>query len=79
MIERGDEVQGMPDRREKDVPARLVRFRLHGEPQFISLGSDVRAQRVDRLAVALQRVPRIFGDACLGALTTAPEHVHLSP
>jgi hypothetical protein len=38
-LERRDEVQGVADRRQEDVPARLVGLGLHGEAQVVALSA----------------------------------------
>ncbi len=76
-VERLDEVQRVADGRQEDVPARLVGLGLHREAQVVAVVEHVVAEDVDRLAVALQRVARVLGDADLGALAAAPEDVDL--
>ena len=76
-VERGDEVQRVPDGRQEDVAARLVRLRLDRERHVVALLDHVLVEHVDRLAVALERVARVLGAADLGALAAAPEDVDL--
>ena len=76
-LERRDEVQRVADGRQEDVAARLVGLGLHREAQVVALVEHVVAEHVDRLAVALERVARVLGDAGLGALAPAPEDVDL--
>ena len=76
-VERADEVQRVPDRGQEDVAARLVRLGLERERQVVALLDDVVREHVDRLAVALERVPRILRHPRLGALAAAPEDEHL--
>jgi hypothetical protein len=55
VLELGDERQRVADGRQQDVPARLVRLGLDGEPDAVALLEHVAGQRVDRLAVSIQR------------------------
>ncbi len=75
VVERVDERQRMADGRQEDVAARLVRLRLEGEADVVAAVEGVAAQRVERLAVAVQRGADVLGHVHLGALAAAPEHV----
>ena len=72
LVEGVDEGDGVPDGRQQDVAARLVRLRLDGEPQVVALVGDVLGQQVDALAVAGQRGLHVLGRVELAALPTAP-------
>jgi hypothetical protein len=78
-LERGDEVQGVPDRGQEEVAARLVGLRLEREAEPVLLCLGVLHQRVDGLPVAVERVPGILGHTGLGALAAAPADEHLGP
>jgi len=78
-LERGDEVQGVPDRGQEEVAARLVGLRLEREAEPVLLCLGVLHQRVDGLPVAVERVPGILGHTGLGALAAAPADTHLGP
>jgi hypothetical protein len=66
-LERVDEGEGVPDRRQQDVAARLVRLRLDREADVVALADDVVAEEVDGLAVALQRLADVLRGVVLGA------------
>ena len=55
-----DEGQRVPDGRQQDVAARLVRLRLQREPDAVVLVLHVASQQVDRLAVAVERGPHVL-------------------
>ena len=75
MVERVDEREHVPDGRQEDVAARLVRLRLQRELQVVLLRAHVLAQEVDRVAEPLDRFLRVLGGVGLDALAPAPEHV----
>ena len=52
-----DERQRVPDGRQQDVAARLVRLRLDREPDVVALVGDVAGEQVHRLAVAVRARP----------------------
>ena len=72
-----DERDGMPDRGQQDVPARLVRLRLDREFQSVALVDRVLGEHVDALPVPVQGGPDVLGEVDLGAFPAAPEHVDL--
>ena len=75
--ERRDEVQHVRGRREIDVGARLVGFRLEGEAQLVAAIDHVLAEEVHAVPHARDRGPRIAAGVGLGALAAAPEDVDL--
>ena len=77
-VERGDEVQRVPDGGQEDVAARLVGLGLEREAEAVALALGVVHEHVHGLAVALERVARVLGHADLGALAPAPEDVDLA-
>jgi hypothetical protein len=56
-----DEGQRVPDRRQQDVPARLVRLRLDREADVIAPVEDVLPEDVERLLAAVKRRPDVLG------------------
>ena len=77
VFESVDERQRVPDGRQQDVAARLVRLRLDREPDVVALVEDVPRQQVQALGVPVERHPHVFRRARLRALPAAPEHVGL--
>src|SRR5690349_3670773 len=75
VIERVDERQHVPDRREKDVSARLVRLGLEREPQVVALRLHVLAQEIDGVAKPLDRLLWVLRGIRLDTLSSAPEYV----
>src|SRR5262249_58437092 len=73
--ERGDETQVRGSRRKVDVAARLVRFGLERETQLVLLIDRVLAQKIDRLAEALDRLDRILRRVDLCTFASAPEDI----
>ena len=76
-LELADEGQGVADRGQEDVAARLVGLRLEGDAQTEVLRSDVLAAEVDGLLVAVERGTDVLGRVGLDALPAAPHHVDL--
>ena len=63
VLERVDERQRVPDGRQQDVAARLVRLRLDREPDLVALVEDVPRQQVQALGVPVERDPHVLGRA----------------
>ena len=72
-----DEGERVPDRRQQDVAAGLVRLRLDREAHVVALVDRVLREHVDALAVTVERRPDVLGEVDLGALAAAPEDVDL--
>ena len=53
-LELVDEREGVPDRRQQDVAARLVRLGFEREPQVVPALTYMRAAQVDRLGVSVE-------------------------
>jgi len=79
VVQRLDERQHVPDRRQVEVAARLVRLRLQRETQVVTLVDRILAQKVDRLLEPFSGLRRILGGVGLGAFPSAPEYVSLGP
>ena len=75
MIQRVDQRQCVPDRREEDVAAGLVRLRLQRELVVVALRDGVFTEEVERVAEPLHRLLRILRGVGLRALSAAPEDV----
>ena len=61
---------------QQQVAARLVRLRLERDLHRVALLGDVRAARVDRLGVAVERGGDVLRRVALHALAPAPHHEH---
>jgi hypothetical protein len=79
VLQRRDEGERVPDRRQQDVAARLVRLGLQREPQSEVVVDDVLRERVHALAVAVEGGPHVLGAVVLRALAAAPHDVGLAP
>ena len=78
IVERVDEREHVPDRRQEDVAARLVRLGLEREPQVVPLRRHVVAQEVQRVAKPAASLPADPSPRSVSdALASAPEHVRL--
>ena len=55
VLERRDEPERVADGRQQDVAAWLVRLRLEREPDLIAAIDDVLSERVEALAVPVER------------------------
>ncbi len=75
VLEALDEGEHVPDRRQEDVAARLVRLWLERDTHVIALLAHVFAEEVERLAEALERVARRLCGVGLDTLATSPEDV----
>ena len=76
ILELADERERVAHGREQEIPARLVRLRLDREFHRVPLFGDVRATRVDRLRVTIERGGNVFRGVALHTLATTPHHVH---
>ena len=77
VVELGDQRDRVPDRRQQDVAARLVRLRLEREPHRVALLRDVGADDVERVAEPVHGGRDVLAAAVLGALAAAPHHERL--
>ena len=77
VLQLGDEREGVADRRQQDVAARLVGLRLDREAQVVALVDDVLAEEVEGLLHPIERDGGVLGRAVLRTLAAAPGDVHL--
>jgi hypothetical protein len=77
VVELSDERDGVADGRQEDVAARLVRLGLQREAQAVAAGLGVLGERVQALAVALERRLHVLGGGDLRALAATPHDVGL--
>ena len=72
VLELRDEAERMPDGRQQDVAAGLVRLGLERDLDVVALVLDVAGDGVDALAVAVERGVQILGAVVLAAFPATP-------
>ena len=72
VLQLGDEAQRVPDGRQEDVAAGLVRLGLQRDLDVVAAALDVGGDRVDALGVAVEGGVDVLGAVVLAALAAAP-------